>query len=239
MTTRRTLHLALAGTLAVATLAACSSEKTSTAESTTSIGDTTTVAESTTSVGDATTVPATEAPTTPAPTEAPTTPAPTAATTAPPVGPVYGLYDEVSPPTVPSTHTTAPTASGTLPDGTYWTLYNGGDEMLPSVTVYQAFFGPECITQAAAMGDECLNDIFVQGDPSRDIDDMPFADDVYLTVADAATMHSFWITPAELVQIRASSPSAGAPAGYDYVPFAYMMTVEDGVIVSFQQVWTP
>ena len=61
MTTRRTLHLALAGTLAVATLAACSSEKTSTAESTTSIGDTTTVAESTTSVGDATTVPATEA----------------------------------------------------------------------------------------------------------------------------------------------------------------------------------
>lgn len=237
MTTRRTLHLVLAGTLVAATLAACSSETTSTAESTNSIADTTTIAESTTSAAD--TVPATEPPSTPAPTEPPTTPAPTTATTAPPVGPVYGLYDEVTPPTVPSTHTTAPTTSGTLPDGTYWTLYNGGDEMLPSVTVYQAFFGPECVSQAAAMGDECLNDIFVQGDPYRDVDDMPFAADVYLTVADPSTMQSYWITPAELVQIRASSPSAGAPAGYDYVPFAYMMTVEDGVIVSFQQVWTP
>ena len=93
--------------------------------------------------------------------------------------------------------------------------------------------------RAAAAGDECLNDIFVLGDPSREIDDLPFADGVFLTVADANTQKSYWITPDELRSVRASSPSDPAPDGYGFASFPWKMTVQGGMIVKFEQVWVP
>jgi len=149
------------------------------------------------------------------------------------------LYEGVLWPTVPADHTDPVPASGVLPDGVYWASYSGGEEMTPAITVFEAYFGPECISKAEEFGDECLNDIFVAPDPVRDIDDLPFAADVYLTVSDVATKQSHRITPAELVQIRAGSPSAEAPGGYSYVPFAFLLTVENGEIVGFEQIWTP
>lgn len=228
MTFRR---ISLAG-LAVAALAlaACSSDRKDSGDSTsTSAESTTSVAETTTTVAETTTTPA---PTTAPPTTAPPTVPPTSP-------PAFTLYEVVGTPEVPSGHTDPFAASGVLADGVYWTTYDGGEEMTPSFTVYQAFFGDECISKAAELGDECNNDYLVPGSPSRSIDDLPFADDVVLTVSDVSTQQSHWITPAELVQIRAGSPSAGAPAGFSFTPFPFIMRVAGGEIVAFEQLWVP
>ena len=214
--------------VAVFGLAACSStSKNNAAGSTTSVVDTT-VAETsspTTAAPPAATTPATAAPATPAP----TTPAP----------PTRNLYDQVDGPSVPSGRTDPFVSSGVLADGVYWVRYNGGETLTPDITVFQAFFGQECIDQATAVGDECLNDIFVPDPPSRDIADLPFANDVFLTVAAEDTQLSYWITPDELRTIRSGSPSVADAPGGIFVPFAFLMTVQGGAITKFEQVWTP
>ena len=228
--------------IAAAALGACSSEtKRSIDDASTTVASssTTVLADVTTTLAAATTVPV-EATTIPVVTDAPSTiPAPQP--TDPPAtdAPGFGLYDEVSPPGVPSGHTDPFASSGVLGNGVYWVQYNGGETFTPDIEVTQAFFGAECETQAAAAGDECLNDIFMLGDPSREIDDLPFADDVFLSVADANTQKSYWITPDELRSVRASSPSDPAPDGYGFASFPWKMTVQGGMIVKFEQVWVP
>ena len=149
--------------IAVAARGACSSETKRSIDdaSTTVAGPSTTVlADVTTTLAATTTVPV-EATTIPVVTDAPTTiPAPQP--TDPPAtdAPGFGLYDEVSPPGVPSGHTDPFASSGVLGNGVYWVQYNGGETFTPDIEVTQAFFGAECETQAAAAGDECLNDIF-------------------------------------------------------------------------------
>lgn len=222
-----TLVLALAA-------AACGGDDNDTADVTTTASSvtTTTVAATTTAV--ATTVaPSTTAAastTTAASTTAPSTTEPSRS---------GDLYDEVSGPDVPTTHTDAHVADGVLADGVYWTVYAPGTESPPVVVVMQAFFGEECMNMAAMLGEECLNDIFVLSDPSRQIDDMPFADRSLITIADVNTGESYEIDEAELAIVSASTPSDGAPEGFFYVDFSFLMTVEDGEIVSFEQVWMP
>jgi hypothetical protein len=176
--------------------------------------------------------------TTPATTAAPPT-APPATTPPAETLPAHSLYDEVGLPDVPSGHTDPFVSSGVLADGAYWVMYNGGETLTPDITVLQAYFGAECESAAAAAGEECLDDVFVPDSPSRDIADLPFHDNVFLTVSDQSTQLSYWITPDELRTIRASSPSAGAPAGFGFTPFAFLMTVKDGEIWKFEQIWTP
>ncbi len=180
------------------------------------------------------TTPATQPPVV---TSAPPTVAPV--TEPPATTPAHSLYDEVAPPTLPSGHTDAVGAAGVLADGVYWVQYNGGEKFTPDITVLQAFFGAECESAATAAGEECLDGIFTPSDPSREIADLPFHADVHLTVADSSTQRSYWITPDELVTIRASSPSDGAPAGFGFTPFPFLMTVVGGEITRFEQFWTP
>ncbi len=230
-------------TLAVAStgLAACSSQTRSSigtgAETTTapSVLETTTVP-----VLDTTTLPpVTAPPATAPPATAPPATAPPA--TAPPATnpPGHSLYDEVSPPNVPSGHTDPFLASGVLSNGVYWVQYNGGETMTPDFDVHQAFFGAECISKAAELGIDCDNDYLVLEDPVREIDNLPFADNVLLTVSDQMTQKSYWITPDELRTIRASSPSDGAPSGFGFSSFPFIMTVQNGKIVKFEQLWVP
>lgn len=232
-------HISLAAVALVALgLGACSSSNsasgTTVAAATTLVLDTTTVAPTTLP---ATTAPTTAAPTTAAPTTAPPTTA--APATAPPAtGP--GFYELVPPPMVPTNHTDPFEPSGTLGNGQYWVVYNGGETLTPDITVLQAFFGAECTTQAEADGDECLNDIYIRGNPSRDIDNLPFASGALISVADAnGPGVSYAITPDELRTVRAGSPAAEAPDSFEYVSFAWLMTVQGGQIVKFEQVWTP
>ncbi len=231
---RRTVTaFTVAMTLTGLTIAACSSGTAVPQDSTLAVGSTTTVADSTTTVADTTPSTTAHATTT---TVAKTTT--TVAATAPPTTSAP-LYVPVPGPTVPTTHTDPFVATGTLANGSYWTIYNGGDASKPSVTVLQAFFGDECVSKAAELNDECLNDIFVVGDPSRDITDLPFASNVVLTVADPNTLQSYRITPAELVLIRGGDATASTPAGFGFVTFPWLMTVANGKITRFEQVWTP
>ena len=167
-----------------------------------------------------------------------TAPSPAAETTLP----NHALWDQVAFPEgvgPDGTHTAPVPETGVLPDGVYWTIYTGGGQQTPDSTVMQAFFGAECESQAAASGDECLNGIFVPTAPARNITDLPFHDNVYITVSDVTTQLSYWITPAELVAIRSGGTSAGAPSSFDFTPLAWFMTVKDGQITKFEQVWTP
>ncbi|MGB8861453.1 MAG: hypothetical protein WCC60_19505 [Ilumatobacteraceae bacterium] len=189
----------------------------------------------------ATAPPATAPPATAPPATAPPATAPPA--TAPPAtqppAPGLSLYDEVNRPRTPSTHTDPFASSGTLGNGTYWVIYSGGETMTPTIDVVQAFFGAECEAQAVAHGEECLNDIYVLNDPSREIDSLPFAGGVYLTVSSSNTQRSYWITPDELRSVRASSASDPAPADFSFSSFPFLMTVQGGQITKFEQVWVP
>jgi hypothetical protein len=233
----RRISLATLAVVAVG-LSACSSSNAAT--STTFAGSSTVLLDTTTVAG--TTLPdTTAAPTSAAPaTAAPTTAAPVTAapTTAAPAGP--GLYEAVTPPVMPAGSTEAFVPSGALANGRYWVVYNGGETMTPDITVLQAFFGSECTAQAAADGDECLNDIYIRGNPSRDMNDMPFAPNALISVADAnGPGVSYAITPDELRTVRAGSPSDAAPDTFEFVTFAWLMTVQGGQIVKFEQVWSP
>ena len=217
----RSLAPVLAAIALAGGLAGCSSSKSSGGT-----GETTTAAAVTTAP--ASTAPASTAPASTAP---PTAPPPTVAS--------HYLYEPVDAPAWPRGHSDGFAASGTLADGYYFVLYNGGETLMPDVTVYQVFTDSECETQAAAHGEECLNGYYVPSDPYRDISDMPFATGVFLSVAHSSTQQSYWITPEELVTIRASSPSGGAPSDYSFTPFPFMMTVEGGQITRFEQLWQP
>ncbi len=229
-------------------LSACSSETKNSIEggsTTTDPAATTTVdPAATTSVPVATSAPVTVPPATAPPATTPPVTAPPATSppaTAPPATPAPGLsqYDEVVAPRTPTTHTDPFNSSGPLANGVYWVIYQGGETMTPAIQVVQAFFGPECETKAAAVGEECLNDIFVLGMPSRDIEDLAFTNDVYLTVASSSTQRQYWITPDELRSVRASSASDPAPADFSFSSFPFLMTVQGGQITKFEQVWVP
>ncbi len=184
----------------------------------------------------------TAAPGTAAPSSAPATPAPSVApTTGVPEEtlPAHSLYDVVGVPAFPADHTAAPAASGVLADGMYWVVYNGGPAATPDITVLQAFFGAECESAALADGGECVNDYYVRTIGSRNVTDMPFHTNVYLTVADAMAGTSYWVTPDELALLLASASTANSPPGYAYTPFAFMMTVNAGEIWQFEQIWVP
>lgn len=175
----------------------------------------------------------TAAPSTPAPSVAPITAAPGATL------PAHSLYDVVGTPTFPTDHTGASGASGTLPDGVYWVVYNGGPVSTPDITVLQAFFGAECETAALADSSECVGDLYVRAAGSRNVTDMAFHTNVFLTVSDALPGTSYWITPDELALLMASGTTASSPPGYGYTPFAFMMTVQAGEIWQFEQIWVP
>jgi hypothetical protein len=143
--------------------------------------------------------------TAPAVTTAPPATAPPA--TAPPVTtPSLSLYDEVAPPTAPGGHTDPFASSGVLADGVYWSGCTTAARSSPRHHGDAGVLRDECESAASAAGEECLNDIFVLERSQRDIADLPFHDNVYLTVADG--------DPAELLDHarRAGDDPPRAPA---------------------------
>ncbi len=191
-----------------------------------------------------TAAPVSSAPTTVAePTSAPpVTPASTSA--APAAG-----FTPVAPPAVPDA--TAPIEAAwvdpesnvllAIDDGSYWATVAGqgtDDSGVKFVTykLTQAFFGQACITQFG--DDACDNDLGTLESPSGT---MPmFLGASRITVADPSTQQSYEIAGDRLFELLADPTGApDAPAGYIYAPFAYLLQVQGGQIVSAEQVWTP
>lgn len=203
--------------VAATALAGCSSDErrslepmpvTTLAASTTSSSSTSTSIDSTTST--------TAAPTTTQPTD---------------------LYEPVPGPSLSSDRTDEFPADGPLGNGQYWVTYNGADSLeAPFISVSIAYFGDACVEIAATLGeDDCYGGIIVPPTPTRDIDDLPFASDALITVADTRSTTSYRITFTELQLASTGTPSPSAPAGYSYQPYGFLMTVIDGEIVAFEQ----
>lgn len=173
----------------------------------------------------------------PATTAAPTTAVPAApADYAPVAGPsVGGETNAIDPSWLGADGVTLTTVA----DGTYWaTLAGEGDTPQPFVNfkLTQAFFGAAC---TAKFGDaSCDNDLATLETPTGAFP--LYLATARLTVADAVTQRSFQVTNDELFGlVGGKPPGAAAPAGFTYVPFAFLLTVQGGQIVAAEQVWTP
>ena len=190
------------------------------------------------SVVSTTTTTTTTAPTTVAPSRAP----PTIAAPLTTAGPATGSYQPTTAPTFPS-RSTAPPANG-LPDGSYYAIVRGAaaDAPTPRVatTIYQLLTGPEAIAAAQAAGHGLDSDIFVPEQPAADRD-IELRPDLFISVArpDRPDV-SYAISAGELARlVNGGPPSAGAPDGYRYVPFPYLITVAGGGPTRLEQLWAP
>lgn len=223
--TERTTAFGIAGFVSVAILIGACSTSTTTGPTTTAAGS----ATSTTPPTVETTPPAetTSVETTPS-TE--TVPAETT--------PGLDIWDEIGPPNAPTDHTDE-VPPDALVDGFYWANLVGGTAEAPYITVMQAFFGDECPTAAAADGEECYGDVYVRATPTLDVDDIPFAADALITVVDPNVMQNYRIDAAELDLLRTQGASDAAPTGFLFVPFPWLVSVQGGEIVAFQQLWVP
>jgi hypothetical protein len=171
------------------------------------------------------------------PTLAPTTPAPTS----PPPAPA-GEYAPAPSPAYP-TRSAPPPAGTDLPDGAYYVVVEGANAGPPpalDVTIYQLLTGPDAIAAAQADGQGLDSDVYVRPDPAA-------ARHLELTPALAVSVAqpdrpevSYAVSGAELARLVAGAPPApGAPGTYRYVPFPFLVTVQGGVPVSVEQLWSP
>jgi hypothetical protein len=126
-------------------------------------------------------------------------------------------------------------------DGTYWATVVGqgtgdGGARFISFRFAQAFFGDACTAKFG--NDACDNDLGTLETPSGT---MPlFLGASRISVADPSTQQSYAVSGDVLFELLADPTAAvGAPPGYLYAPFAYLLQVQGGQIVVAEQVWTP
>jgi hypothetical protein len=188
---------------------------------------------------------ATTAPTTtlPATTSVPTAPPTTAPPSPPPAGPAVGPYVPVDAPAFPSR--SAPPPSGDAwPDGDYYVVVRGAAADAPTprlaVTIYQLLTGPDAIAAAQADGVGLDSDVYIPPDPAADRD-IELTAELPISVArpDRPGV-SYAISGGELVRlVGGATPELGAPEGYRYVEFPFLVTVLGGRPTAVQQLWAP
>ncbi len=187
-----------------------------------------------TTIPPATTTPTTQPPTTPA-----TTPVPSP----PPAGPATGPYVPVEAPTFP-TRSAPPPSGDAWPDGDYYVVVRGAAADAPSprlaITVYQLLTGPDAIAAAQADGVGLDSDVYIPSDPAADRD-VELAADLPISVArpDRPGV-SYAVTAGELARlVGGAAPEAGAPEGYQYVEFPFLLSVQGGRPTALHQLWAP
>jgi hypothetical protein len=191
----------------------------------------------------ATTAPTTTVPaTTPAPT-APPTPPTTATPSPPPAGPAVGPYVPVDAPVFP-TRSAPPPSGPDWPDGDYYVVVRSAATDAPTprlaVTIYQLLTGPDAIAAAQADGVGLDSDVYIPPDPAADRD-IELTAELPVSVArpDRPGV-SYAISGAELARlVGGAAPEAGAPEGYRYVEFPFLVTVQGGRPTAVQQLWAP
>ncbi len=124
-------------------------------------------------------------------------------------------------------------------DGRYWATATGvgeGERPFVSFDLSQALFGPTC---TAVLGpDGCANDYGVVAEPHGELPAF-VADLATVTVVDER-QRNYAIDGTELRRLVAGQPpSAAAPAGYAFVAFPFLVTVDGGRIVKAEQIWVP
>jgi len=176
-------------------------------------------------------------------TVAPAPPSTTVATTVASTRPASTEYAQVAAPAFPDR--SAPPPTGTeLPDGTYYGVVAGAapsGAAAPSVslTIYQLLTGAPAVSAAVAAGVGLDSDIYVPKSPSA-VRQIVLDPGLAISVAQPDKPDvSYRVSPAELVRlIGGATPSPGAPPTYHYVPFPYLLTVEQGSPTRLEQLWS-
>jgi hypothetical protein len=209
------------------TVAASTSSTSTTPPASTSSSSTSSTAATSTSSTSSTSAPTTATPTTAL--AAPFTP-----TTAPAVPDITHDVDATW--VDPSTQELL-----SVDDGQYWAtvVAPGTDEggvRFVTLRLVQAFFGDACTARFGSDG--CDNDYATLESPTGT---MPmFLGAGRISVADPSTQESYEIGGDTLWELLADPTAAvGAPPGYIYAPFAYLVQVQGGQVTSAEQVWTP
>lgn len=148
-------------------------------------------------------------------------------------------WREIDPPTVDGSTDAIVVSNGVLADGRYWgtiSRISGTDEAV--FTVARAYFGAECEAWAADRGmtEGCPNDYAV--------DD---ADTALVALAPGATVSvvfqegpgTSYAIDADTVRRLVLGTATSPIAMYEWVPFPFLVTVKDGVVVAAHQVWVP
>lgn len=143
------------------------------------------------------------------------------------------LYDRGPVPAVPDR--TLPIAEP-LADGQYWAPALGvaGDQL--GFTLAQAFFGPTCEAELGA--EACVDEPGVVDDPAVEVS-VAAADLATVSVV-TADRTNYAVTGVELATLAAGgTPSSAAPDNFAYVPYPFLVTLRDGVVVEARQIWVP
>ncbi len=171
-----------------------------------------------------------------------------ASTSAPPssdVGstPAAGEYATAAVPTMPAQTAKVP-ADNSLPDGVYYATVGESGDPPPAAgavvfEIVQLFRGNACTAHFGSDDpDACSDDYGVETNPTT-VRQIALTNQ-YITIADAATQDSYRVSGAELYKlIQGDTPSAGAPDGYLYSAFGYLLTVKGGKVTRLEQWWTP
>lgn len=173
-----------------------------------------------------------------------TTEAPSTTTSTVPLPPRWSKVERISTPAV----STTVNATGDLADGWYWASI--ADVAAPNgfarFSLNEAWTGEECYqhfaAEIAAGEPYCMNDIEIRADKTRvvDSDASTFATILALDPENADSWRdSYYVTPADLVTLATGGTIAGAPVGYEWVPFPFDLKIENGKVTRVQQRYIP
>jgi hypothetical protein len=126
-----------------------------------------------------------------------------------------------------------------LADGTYWasvSSVSGSGDLVFNVT--RVRFGEVCLAWAAEMlrDDACLNDYGVEEYPEAFVSVSPLAR-VSVATPDGPGRNLRVDTATLRLLLVGDAPPL--PDGYFWVPFPFIVTVEDATVVEAHQLWVP
>lgn len=146
---------------------------------------------------------------------------------------------KVEPPKVSTETDDVAVNDGTIGDGTYWAeiapVSGSGDIVF---RVLKARFGETCLKWAKDMGleDGCLNDYNVESYPVAYValDEM-----AEVSVAKADGPGTSYSINADVLKGLVRGDINGAPEGYAWVPFPFVVAVTNGYVTTAEQYWVP
>lgn len=152
--------------------------------------------------------------------------------------PPAASWRTVDPPTVATETDDIAVNGGTLGDGVYWAevapVSGSGDTVFH---VVKARFGKTCEAWAKDNGLEfCANDYAIENEP-----------DAYVALDELASVSVAkddgpgfnYSINADVLKGLIRDDIDGAPDGYAWVPFPFVVTVTNGYVTSAEQYWVP
>lgn len=147
-------------------------------------------------------------------------------------------WAETPPPVVTVTDEVL-TENNHLRNGVYWAEIapvSGSERIV--FRVGRARFGEACLQWAASMGfeDACMNDYEVENYPEAYVE---LTDNAVVTVAiPDGPEGNLLIDPATLHRLVFGAVTE-MPGDYEWVPFPFVLTVENGYVTVAEQLWVP